>query len=528
MSYGNSGTCSLVPISVRSHIPSCSCYGLKNPSPPEARSVNWGGGVVGNHNSPLFRLGHYRFLPRPVHPSPFGRKVLDVRAVYTLPSLKGEGRGVVAERLVCLPPILANRAARVTSGSSHLGIAPDDAAGRRVFFFWDPRFPRPCISVLLHSHFISPHRLSRPLQSHDGNTARFARCSNEELEERVSVARITTWTVLTLDARLPSPLKCEQPIGRLKSYPLRWRPFFRHSADQALGSTVWLTSENEDREGMRQVGLPGLLALAGSLPDFRMWESCRTMPLVAGVFFFFFFFRGSPFSPHPLLHSVAAPFSSRFTHVGSQGPDVQCCLNLYTPLLYKQERSPTIIKYAIILPFFPIAIAERDVRAKADRRERANAGVPRGHCTINTISYDYLLHKLRILRVRRLFMKVMPIILLDNASVFSRKKIKLQIGDPIWLYGKLVGTRAVARILFRVVFFIATPIKTEGPRVLPWENLDFKLKLSSSIVPNVFLLTHPVHSPGDQPHSSSLHTRSSYSRISLQSSLAAQNRPTVV
>ncbi|KAJ8890726.1 hypothetical protein PR048_010235 [Dryococelus australis] len=49
----------------------------------------------------------------------------------------------------------------------------------------------------------------------------------------------------------------------------------------------------------------------GSFPDFRMWESCRAMPLVGG------FSRGSPF---PLsLHSGAAPYSPRFTHIGSQG-----------------------------------------------------------------------------------------------------------------------------------------------------------------------------------------------------------------
>ncbi|KAJ8866678.1 hypothetical protein PR048_032539 [Dryococelus australis] len=48
-----------------------------------------------------------------------------------------------------------------------------------------------------------------------------------------------------------------------------------------------------------------------SLPYFRMWESCRTMPLVAG------FSRGYlPFLPP--FHSGVAPYSRRFTLIGSQ------------------------------------------------------------------------------------------------------------------------------------------------------------------------------------------------------------------
>ncbi|KAJ8898117.1 hypothetical protein PR048_003477 [Dryococelus australis] len=48
----------------------------------------------------------------------------------------------------------------------------------------------------------------------------------------------------------------------------------------------------------------------GPLPDFRKWESCRTMPLVGG------FSRGFPVSPP--LYSGAVPFSPHFTLIGSQ------------------------------------------------------------------------------------------------------------------------------------------------------------------------------------------------------------------
>ncbi|KAJ8883179.1 hypothetical protein PR048_015019 [Dryococelus australis] len=47
------------------------------------------------------------------------------------------------------------------SGFSHVGIVPDDAVGRRVFS-GPPVSPRPFISMLLHTHFNHPDRLSRP------------------------------------------------------------------------------------------------------------------------------------------------------------------------------------------------------------------------------------------------------------------------------------------------------------------------------------------------------------------------------
>ncbi|KAJ8870824.1 hypothetical protein PR048_027123, partial [Dryococelus australis] len=50
---------------------------------------------------------------------------------------------------------------------------------------------------------------------------------------------------------------------------------------------------------------------AGSLPDFRKWESCRTMPLVGAGFL-----GDLPFSLP--LHSGAAPYSPHFTLVDSQ------------------------------------------------------------------------------------------------------------------------------------------------------------------------------------------------------------------
>ncbi|KAJ8867811.1 hypothetical protein PR048_031616 [Dryococelus australis] len=70
----------------------------------------------------------------------------------------------VAERLTCSPPTNANRVqppAGVTLGFLLVGIAPDDAAGRRVFSGIS-RFPGPFIPALLYSHLNHPHWLSRP------------------------------------------------------------------------------------------------------------------------------------------------------------------------------------------------------------------------------------------------------------------------------------------------------------------------------------------------------------------------------
>ncbi|KAJ8872160.1 hypothetical protein PR048_025762 [Dryococelus australis] len=50
---------------------------------------------------------------------------------------------------------------RVTPRFSHVGIVPDDAAGRWVFFSGIPCFPRPFIPSPLHTHLNHPNRLSR-------------------------------------------------------------------------------------------------------------------------------------------------------------------------------------------------------------------------------------------------------------------------------------------------------------------------------------------------------------------------------
>ncbi|KAJ8865888.1 hypothetical protein PR048_033411 [Dryococelus australis] len=70
-------------------------------------------------------------------------------------------RVAVAGRLHCPPPTKGNRV-QSPAGSlpdfSQVGIVPDNASGRRVFFFFSgiSRLPRPFIPVLLHTHLTSP------------------------------------------------------------------------------------------------------------------------------------------------------------------------------------------------------------------------------------------------------------------------------------------------------------------------------------------------------------------------------------
>ncbi|KAJ8898081.1 hypothetical protein PR048_003441 [Dryococelus australis] len=64
-------------------------------------------------------------------------------------------------------------------------------------------------------------------------------------------------------------------------------------------------------------GEPGSIP-DGVPPDFHAWESCRTMPLVGGVFFF----GDLPF-PLP-LHSDAAPYTPHFTLIGPK--DCDCAM----------------------------------------------------------------------------------------------------------------------------------------------------------------------------------------------------------
>ncbi|KAJ8887920.1 hypothetical protein PR048_007404 [Dryococelus australis] len=88
------------------------------------------------------------------------------------------------------------------------------------------------------------------------------------------------------------------------------------------------------RQFVSHLGKPGSILGAESLPEFRMWESCRTMTLVGGVF--------SAISRFPSpFYSGAAPYSPRFTLNDSQDLDVRSRPNSITHS-FQMNSSPSI------------------------------------------------------------------------------------------------------------------------------------------------------------------------------------------
>ncbi|KAJ8867376.1 hypothetical protein PR048_031177 [Dryococelus australis] len=106
-------------------------------------------------------------------------------------------------------------------------------------------------------------------------------------------------------------LKFTLPTNKLAKYPgLQYGTQYVFRFEFSIGPRITRLPPRLTRLDSRR----------GCSPDFRTWGLCRTIPLFGG------FSRGSPVSPRP-LHSDAAPYSTRFTPVGSQDLDVKGCPN---------------------------------------------------------------------------------------------------------------------------------------------------------------------------------------------------------
>ncbi|KAJ8870577.1 hypothetical protein PR048_029600 [Dryococelus australis] len=112
-----------------------------------------------------------------------------------------------------------------------------------------------------------------------------------------------------LHTHLASPSSAPKTPELRGQYPLHLRIFLQISV-MNIGVVVRLPSSH--------LGDPG------SVPDFRMWDSCRTMPLVVG------FSRGSPVSP--VLSFWGCSIITSITLIGFQDLEIKSCLNL--PTLY--------------------------------------------------------------------------------------------------------------------------------------------------------------------------------------------------
>ncbi|KAJ8870790.1 hypothetical protein PR048_027089 [Dryococelus australis] len=93
------------------------------------------------------------------------------------------------------------------------------------------------------------------VKRHDGNTARIARRSDEELGVRVSVARIA-----------PSLLDHGHSV-------IFWKAHSPSFSEAEVAERLDCSPPTKAKRAQSP---------AGSLPDFRNWESCRTMALVGG------------------------------------------------------------------------------------------------------------------------------------------------------------------------------------------------------------------------------------------------------
>ncbi|KAJ8867893.1 hypothetical protein PR048_031698 [Dryococelus australis] len=245
-------------------------------------------------------------------------------------------------RLDCSPPTKVNSVSNPLpghSGFSHVGIVPDDAAGRRVFSGIS-RFSRPFIPSLLHSHLISH---SSALKTSLLRAAPFSQL-NLFCDLVIFVQAVPSFD---------SDVICEEQssIFEAASSPKQRKlTASRDTTDKKKKKTSRFAFRGNDvcclfhARAFVILGTPTLLGWAavaerlaclpptkanrvqypaGSLPDFRMWESCWTMPLVGG------FSRGSP--SHLNL----------FTHTAH--PDSEACsiTNFFERVLilaYERER----------------------------------------------------------------------------------------------------------------------------------------------------------------------------------------------
>ncbi|KAJ8875127.1 hypothetical protein PR048_023020 [Dryococelus australis] len=152
---------------------------------------------------------------------------------------------------------------RVTPGFSRVGIVPDDATGRRVFSGDLP--------------FSPPLRSSAAPYSPQSPSSHCIFVRHNEL---------------TCTRHQPRKMSLLLPANILTGAPILQHLSFKNSTLVLQNHTKVLEATVAERLACS----PPIMAIraqspAGSIPDFRMWESYRKMPLVSG------FSRGSPVSP---------------------------------------------------------------------------------------------------------------------------------------------------------------------------------------------------------------------------------------
>ncbi|KAJ8888344.1 hypothetical protein PR048_007831 [Dryococelus australis] len=248
-------------------------------------------------------------------------------------------RGGVVVRL--LASHLGNR---VRFPAGYAGIGPDDAAGRRVSSGISD-FHRRFIPALLHTHFASsPSSTFKTPMLRDAEISSFTHsCATINPPTKANRVRFPAGSLpdfrmwkscrimllvggFSRGSPVPPPFHFDllhtllaSPLSDLKT-PIKTAHILHSLTPIQLLNIAELASAFQNYSPptkVYRVRFP-----EGQPPNFRMWEPCRTVPLVSG------FSRGYPVSLAPA--SRVAPYSSRSTLIDSQYLVVKSRPNLFT------------------------------------------------------------------------------------------------------------------------------------------------------------------------------------------------------
>ncbi|KAJ8888012.1 hypothetical protein PR048_007497 [Dryococelus australis] len=247
----------------------------------------------------------------------------------------------MTQRLDCSPPTKANSiqsAAGSLPGFSHVGIVPDDATSWWVFSGIS-RLPLLFIATLLRSsHLYHPHRSQdRLVESYPNLFTQlfltaprpFQRAETDANSRASSLVKATR-----IRARSPA---CNRPI--LHAVIVFGSAFA--VANYASATLISLERRlNPHWRGSPPAKANRVQSPAGS-PDFRKWESCRTMPLVGG--------SSRRSSVSPTLSFRRRSICTSITLIGSQDlavksrPNTNSTYDVDMRVVYKIEKRDLLV-----------------------------------------------------------------------------------------------------------------------------------------------------------------------------------------
>ncbi|KAJ8897511.1 hypothetical protein PR048_002858 [Dryococelus australis] len=237
---------------------------------------------------------------------------------------------------------------------SHVGNVADVSMGQRVFS-GHSSFVRPCVPPLLHINLISPSPALNTYQLNSHFTLGtglvsgwLLRAVKLPLLADPGADRRTSYSVITL-FRFCTLTYSVATAGR--------ESLFRNPGKAIDRATIYTFQHSQGVAVAQWLGRsPPAKAIwvrspAGSLPDFRMWESCWTILLAGG------FSRGTPVSPAPA-----------FQRRSIQGSHFMLCSGT-TGTYGSQLESPSLGGCCLALGLPPIRSAHLTVNSLYERHD---------------------------------------------------------------------------------------------------------------------------------------------------------------